>query len=137
MENRFLGYERTARQMQRAGVRYETRVARSPAPVSRGYSKSQSALARSLSADQPALVILIENGGIDFGIPELVDKILSVLPTSIVPESVRQQLITYLRDTIKGFTDTLIESADLALNQYGRAKPSLYDDVTVLRNGTA
>ena len=99
---------------------------------------AQSLFSRGLSADQRALVVLIENGGIDLGIPKLVDKLLEVLPQSnLLPESVRQKLIVFVRDTIKGFTDTLMESAELALNRYSSAAPQHYGGVTVLRNGTA
>lgn len=95
-------------------------------------------LARGLSADQRALVILIENGGIDLGVPELADRLLAVLPQSaLIPQSVRQSLIGFLRDTIKGFTDDLIESAELAVNRYGAAAPEHFGSVTVLRNATA
>jgi hypothetical protein len=135
MENRFLAYERLMQQ--RVAACQGTLAPRRPATVSRSYSRAHSALARSMAADQRALVILIENGGIDLGIPELVDQILSVIPSGMLPENIRQQLITYVRDTVKKLTDTLLESADLALNHYGKASPSLFDSVVVLRNGTA
>ena len=65
------------------------------------------------------LVILIENGGIDLGIPELVDKLLSSVPgASLMPDCARQQLVDFIRDKIKGLTDTLIETVELALNRY-------------------
>src|SRR5262245_12906035 len=131
MENRFLPATPSRRTGARPGPR---------APVARStsLSRSKSVYAHSMSADQRALVILIENGGIDLEIPELVDKILAVLPgTSLLPESVRQQLITFVHDTIKSLTDTLLESADLALNRYSAAKPDLFGSVIVLRNSTA
>jgi len=106
--------------------------------TSRPLSRAKSTYSRAQSAEQRALVILIENGGIDLEIPEFVDKILAVLPgTSMLPQSVRQQLITFVKDTIKSLTDTLLESADLALNRYSAAKPEFFKDVTILRNSTA
>ncbi len=95
-------------------------------------------LARAQSAGQRVLVVLIENGGIDLGIPELADRLLAALPGGdLLPDDMRQRLIVFLRDTVKKFTDDLIESAELALNRYGSAAPSLYGTVTVLRNKTA
>jgi hypothetical protein len=110
-------------------------VARSGA---QSFSRAKSVYARSFSAEQRALVILIENGGIDLEIPAFVDKILAVLPgTSLLPESARQSLIQFVHDTIQRLTDKLLESADLALNRYSAAKPTLFGDVTVLRDSTA
>ena len=43
----------------------------------------------------------------------------------------------FIRDTIKGFTDTLLESAELAVNRYSAAAPEHFGGVTVLRNSTA
>jgi hypothetical protein len=107
-------------------------------PATHGYASSQSLYSRSLAADQRTLVILIENGGVDLGIPELVDKLLEVVPQSnLLPESARQKVIVFIRDTIQKFTDNLLESAELALNRYSAASPEHYGIVTVLRNGTA
>jgi hypothetical protein len=101
-------------------------------------STSMSRYARSLSADQRALVVLIDNGGIDFGIPELVDRLLQALPEpGLIPEGIRQKLIVFVRDTIKGLTDTLLESAELAINRYSAAAPEYFGSVAVLRDGTA
>jgi GH24 family phage-related lysozyme (muramidase) len=94
--------------------------------------------ARPQSAAQRVLVILIENGGIDLGIPDLVDKILSVLPgSSVLPDDLKQKLVAFLRQQIKIITDNLLESAELAANRYTAAKPDPYSDVVVLRDGTA
>ena len=129
MENRFLPTKNPGMVMARRGGR---RSAAAP----RAYA--QSLLSRGLTADQRALVVLIENGGIDLGIPQLVDKLLEVIPQAdLIPESARQKLIVFIRDTIKGFTDTLLESAELALNRYSAAAPQHYGGVSVLRNGTA
>jgi hypothetical protein len=124
MENRFLEKDSHRRPVARLGRR--------------GVSRAQSGFARSLTTDQRALVILIENGGVDLGIPELADKLLSALPgASMIPESARQQLVVFLRDTIKGFTDNLLESAELALNRYSAAAPEFFGGVSVLRNSSA
>ena len=57
--------------------------------------------------------------------------------SNLLPESARQKFVMFIRDTIKGFTDTLLESAELALNRYSGAAPQHYGGVSVLRNGTA
>jgi hypothetical protein len=138
MENRFLEME--------AHLRYRPGAREAPTALKTGPqpARAQSlgilpgAYARALTADQRALVILIENGGVDLGIPELVDKLITALPTAIpVPASLRQQLITFLHDKIKEFTDTLLESAELALNRYSSAAPEHFGSVTALRNSTA
>jgi hypothetical protein len=140
MENRFLetdSYRKpVARQSSR---RLEARSASAYASANgQGVSRAKSVFARSFTADQRALVILIENGGVDLGIPELADKLLAMLPgASMLPESARQKLIVFLRDTIKGFTDTLLESAELAVNRYSSASPEHFGSVSVMRNGTA
>jgi GH24 family phage-related lysozyme (muramidase) len=101
-------------------------------------------MASSLSWSQPfsassrVLVILIENGGIDLGIPAFVDKLMSVIPgAGVIPDSIRQTIISKIRDTLTGFTDNLIETAELAANRYTAAMPDLFGDVVVLRDGTA
>lgn len=140
MENRFMKIDppRSARGTPGALRRGDDRHnGREPLAGSMSMTRA-SGLAHSLSADQRALVILIENGGIDLGIPELADKLLAVLPQSaLIPQSVRQTLIGFLRDTIKGLTDDLIESAELAVNRYSAAAPEQFGSVTVLRNATA
>lgn len=138
MDNRFLETDSYYRQpvSRQHGRRMEARGAAGLGGPN--YARAKSVFARSFSADQRALVILIENGGIDLGIPALADKLLSVLPgASMLPESARTKLITFLHDTIKSFTDTLLESAELALNRYSSAAPEHFGNVTVLRNGTA
>lgn len=92
----------------------------------------------SMSVEDRVLVILIENGGIDLGIPELVDKILTKLDVkSLVPDAVKNQIVSFLRTKIKGFTDDLFETAELTINRYQSAAPTLFKNVVVLRNGTA
>ena len=126
MENRFM----PSTSVRRAPMR--------PARAAQPMSRAKSVYSRAQSAEQRALVILIENGGIDLGIPAFVDKVLDVLPgTSMLPSGVKQKLITFVTDKQNSLTDLVIESADLALNRYGNAKPGLFKDVTVLRNSTA
>jgi hypothetical protein len=119
MENRFLELDRpVSRQRRRAG--------------------SAHAWSTSLSAADRTLVILVENGGVDLGIPELVDKLLQSIPGGdAVPESARRTLVTLLRDKLREVTDNLLETAELTLNRYEAAAPSHYGKVVVLRDGTA
>ena len=46
-----------------------------------GYATSQS-VSRSMAVTDRALVVLLDNGGVDLGLPALVDKILDALPGS-------------------------------------------------------
>lgn len=95
-------------------------------------------LARTFTASQRALVVLIENGGIDLDLAGLIDKFLGALPGGdLITAEMRRSLATSLREKIKTVTDTLIESAELALNRYASAAPQHYDSVAVLRDGTA
>ncbi|RYY56235.1 MAG: hypothetical protein EOO05_18900, partial [Chitinophagaceae bacterium] len=82
------------------------------------------------------LIILIENGGVDLGIPGLVDAILSKLP-DVIPDSFRAKLVQMIRDKITEWTDTVAEEFELNLNRYSSAKGQFYDDVQILRNGSA
>jgi GH24 family phage-related lysozyme (muramidase) len=93
---------------------------------------------RTFSVQDRVLVVLIENGGVDLGIPDLAGRILDLVPGgSLLPGGVKQRLVGYLRDKIKGLTDSLLENAELTLNRYTAAKPTLFSDVVVLRDGTA
>lgn len=75
---------------------------------------SSMSYAKPFAAANRALVILIENGGVDLGIPTLVEKILSVIPGSnLIPDSSKTELVDHIRDKIKNFTDQLIETAEL------------------------
>src|SRR4051812_33208078 len=117
MENRFLPIGQRPRR--NVSLRADGRGLDVPSFASSMSSDRGRTLARSLSVDQRALVVLIENGGVELGIPDLADKLLAALPqASLIPQSVRQSLIVFLRDTIKGFTDNLLESAELAINRY-------------------
>jgi GH24 family phage-related lysozyme (muramidase) len=133
VENRFLDMEQELRGISaRSGRSSATRT------FSWGATSRSFDWARAQSAAQRVLVILIENGGIDLGIPDLVDKILAAVPgTSLLPDDLKQKLIAFLRQQIKSFTDDLLETAELAANRYTAARPDLYADVVVLRDGTA
>lgn len=97
---------------------------------------------RPQSATQRALVILIENGGIDLHIPQLVDQVLSMIPgASLLPDSIRVQLRDHLAGAINSqiqrASKELLEGVELAANRYTAASPSLYGEVVLLRNGAA
>ncbi len=101
-------------------------------------SRSASYWSHPLSAAQRALVVLIENGGVDLGIPELVERLLSALPgASLIPQSIKDELVRGIRQGLRSATDSLLEEAELALNRYTGAKPEHYGDVVILRNGSA
>lgn len=104
-----------------------------------GYSRSQSAaFVRTFSVQDRVLVVLIENGGVDLGIPEVAKKIVATLPGgSLIPDSVVNALASKLRDWLRTQTDRLLEDAELSLGRYRAAKGSSYGEVVVLRDGTA
>ena len=102
-----------------------------------GLSGAQSWV-KPFSVQDRTLVILIENGGVDLGIPELAEKLIDAIPgSSAIPGSVKRRLIDFLRKKITDSTDALIEGFELTLNRYNAAKGSLFGDVVVLRDGTA
>jgi Papain-like cysteine protease AvrRpt2 len=102
-----------------------------------GMSGTQS-LAFPLSATDRVLVVLIENGGIDLGLPALVDRLLAIVPgASALPDSLKRDLVSALHDRLAQATDNLLETAELTLNRYTAGKPDPYGDVLVLRDGTA
>jgi len=102
-------------------------------------SKSMSIMSLAFAADDRALVILLENGGIDLGIPALVDRLIGIIPglSTLIPDSFRQDLVNKLRKVIKEKTDHLLETAELTINRYSAATPSLFKEVAILRDGTA
>ena len=103
-----------------------------------GVTRVRSVWSRPFAATDRTLVILIENGGVDLGIPDVVDKVLSNVPgASILPDSVKQDLVEFLRNKIKSLTDQLLESAELYINRFSAAKPDLFSDVVILRDGTS
>lgn len=95
-------------------------------------------LAFPFSTTDRVLVVLIDNGGIDLGLPDLVDRLLAQLPGgSVVPGSVKTALVNALRAKLREATNNLLEGAELTLNRYTSAKPDIYGDVIVLRDGGA
>ncbi|RYC05227.1 glycoside hydrolase family protein [Nocardioides zhouii] len=102
-----------------------------------GYASAQS-VSRSMAATDRALVVLLDNGGVDLGLPALVDKILDALPgSSMIPSSVKRDIVSAVERKLREVTDNLLESAELALARYEKAKPGQYADVTVLRNSAS
>lgn len=90
------------------------------------------------SATDRALVVLMENGGLDLGIGRLVDFLLSALPgSSFIPRSYRDQLVEYIDRAIRELTDDALENIEMMINDYAAAAPDPYGNVTILRNGTA
>jgi hypothetical protein len=91
------------------------------------------------AAGQRELVVLLENGGIDLGLRGLVDGVVNLLPGAslLVSEDVRGAIAARLREWLRQTTDDLLETAELALNRYSAAEPSLYGAVHELRNSTA
>lgn len=103
-----------------------------------GLARQQSGFARAFSMQDRALVILIENGGIDLEIADTARKIVAALPGgSLIPGGVVDSLAEKLREWIKSQTDRLLEDAELSLGRYRSAKGSSYGEVIVLRDGTA
>jgi hypothetical protein len=85
------------------------------------------------------LVVLIENGGVDLGVPDLVNRLIHEIPgaAALIGDDLKAQIVTSLKEWLKKTTDQLVESAELALNRYTSAKPDTYGDVLVLRDSTA
>jgi GH24 family phage-related lysozyme (muramidase) len=143
MENRFLEMDDCLRQISgKKGGRDNARSANGSGSYTNGVKGIASSLsfewANALSAQGRVLVILIENGGVDLGISTLADKLLAAVPAArLIPDSYRQKLVDQIRETIKSFTDSLIESVELSVNRYAAAKPNLFGDVVVLRDGTS
>ena len=126
-ENRFLEVDRELHSLR-------TRHRNGKAP---GFAGAAS-LVFPFSATDRALVILIENGGIDLGLPDLVDRVLSAVPgASVLPDSVKSGIVSAVRDRLRTITDNLLETAELTLNRFSAAKPDTYSDVVVLRDASA
>jgi GH24 family phage-related lysozyme (muramidase) len=101
-------------------------------------SYQSSVWARPFSATDRTLVILIENGGVDLGIPELVNKLLEAIPQSdLIPDEYKQKLGEYIHQKLTKLTDNLIETLELSINRYDAAKPKFFGDVVTLRDGTS
>jgi GH24 family phage-related lysozyme (muramidase) len=91
-----------------------------------------------LSTDERALVVLMENGGIDLGVGSLIDQLLSAVPgASVIPRSARDALVRYVDERIRSATDSLLENAELVISRYSSASPDPYGTVQILRNGSA
>src|SRR5215471_5324983 len=116
MENRFLEMDDYLKGLSRENGNGSGRY---PSAAKRMATSLSSVWAQPFSAQDRVLVILIENGGVDLGIPTLVDTLLSSIPgASLIPAAYRQQLVNYIREKIKGFTDNLLESLELSVNRY-------------------
>ena len=101
-------------------------------------SRNRFGFSAPLSADDRALVVLIENGGIDLGVGTLIGHLLDQVPgSSLIPQSARDALVRYVDDKIRDATDKLLENAEMVLNRYSAATPDPYGTVQVLRNGRA
>jgi GH24 family phage-related lysozyme (muramidase) len=107
---------------------------RTSIPQSLAYSNGN--YSSGMSAGDRALVVVIENGGLDPGVSALADYLLGQMPIA-VPAGVRERVVTYLRDGITRMTDNVLESADLYLNGFRNAAPGYYGEVVILRNNTA
>ncbi len=145
MENRFLEMDDYLKQCAGKGGR-GTAVRSRNGGNGNGYTPSETGTAsyqasvwsRPQSAALRTLVFIFEIGGVDLGIPALADALLDLVPgSSLLPGSVRGELIDLLRKKIEGFTDNLIETAELSINRYSAAKPNFFSDVVVLRDGTS
>src|SRR5262245_32104760 len=89
---------------------YGTRPRRARANLSR-FSTTKSVADR-------VLVVLIENGGVDLGLPDLVNRLIGEIPgaAALIGDDLKAQIVTSLRDWLKKTTDEALESAELALN---------------------
>jgi hypothetical protein len=135
-ENRFLEVDTELRRI-RAHRHHHHRHHHKHYEHAPGMAGTQS-LVFPLSATDRVLVVLIENGGIDLGLPDLVDRLLSIVPgASALPASIKQDLVGAIRERLLAITDNLLETAELTLNRYTAAKPDPYGDVVVLRDGAA
>lgn len=92
----------------------------------------------SFSVGDRALLVLIENGGVDLGIPDLVDRLIDALPgSSVIGDAIKGQIVQFLRDKLKSVSNDILENAELFLNRYTSAKPGFYSEVVILRAGSA
>ncbi len=108
-------------------------------PHSLGGGTRRHAWAVPASAADRVLVVLIENGGIDLGLPAVVDKLVDGIPgaSALITGELKTKVATALNEWIRHTTDQLLENAELALNRYTATKPATYGDVVVLRDSTA
>lgn len=98
-----------------------------------------SAWAVPTSSAERQLVVLLENGGTDLGIPGFVDRVLAGIPGSgtVISADTRRLIADKLRSELLTFTDSVLESTELALQQFNAASPEPYGNVTILRDSTA
>ncbi|HEY2974825.1 MAG TPA: papain-like cysteine protease family protein [Pyrinomonadaceae bacterium] len=138
MENRFLEAEdHLKRVSRRRRCAPKSRNGRSLVEKQNGVKSYESSLwSRPFAATDRTLVILIENGGVDLGIPELANKLLERLP-DVIPDGVKDKLVARIRERLTNFTDNLIETLELTINRYNAAKPDFYGDVVTLRDSTS
>jgi hypothetical protein len=141
MDNRFIEMDRHLKRIVRSkpypGGLPRRHAGRS-APASGAAGTARSELAQPFAVQDRALVVLIENGGVDLGLPTLVERVLSVLPGSeLIPDSYRTKMIEAIRRKIESLTDALLESAELYINRFSAAAPDQYGEVAVLRDGTS
>ena len=128
--NRFLEMNRTLAELERRRSRGERRARNGESASLSGGA----ALASPLSASDRALVVLIENGGVDLGIGRLVDLLLDAVPgSSLIPRSAREAIVRAVERKVRELTDDLLENAELVLNRYAAARPEHYGEVVVLR----
>jgi GH24 family phage-related lysozyme (muramidase) len=141
MQNRFLEMNRYLAdcQRQRTGGGARPRPSAASRAASRqGWPQRRFGLAGSMSAAQRALVVLIENGGIDLGVGRLVEALLdNVTGSSLIPQSTKDELARAIDQKIREVTDNALENIELGVNRYAASKPDSYGDVIILRNGTA
>ena len=101
--------------------------------------RTESRFSTMKSVADRVLVVLIENGGVDLGLPDLVNRLVQEIPgaSALIGEDLRGKIVAELRDWLTKTTDNLLESAELALNRYTGAKPETYGEVVVLRDSKA
>lgn len=115
-----------------------TRTASRQGPVTGISSRNRYGFSGPMSTDERALVVLMENGGIDLGVGTLIDHLLDQVPgSSVIPRSARDALVRQVDEKIRSATDNLLENAEMVLNRYSAAAPQYYGGVQVLRNGRA
>lgn len=90
------------------------------------------------AVDKPALVVFLENGGLDVDIGAIAERALALLPLGdIAQRIVGKALRESINEAFRKATDGLLESAELLLNDYAGAAPEHYREVVVLRDGRA
>ncbi len=138
MNNRFLDKKSYLDSLSPMTARSRATALGRQAPRGATASYSRFRPSRQFAATDRALVVLMENGGIDLGIGEFVDELLEGIPgADMLPRAAIDNLVDYVDQRIRQATDELLESAEMALNRYSEATPDPYGEVVVLRNGRA